>query len=357
MPRLGLFCYDGVTSMKAFRLPAVLAACALAALLHHAPITAARMADPCEFENVERIVAVGDVHGAHDALLEILRTAGLIDKDNRWAGGRAHLVQTGDIFDRGPDSLKAMEFLRKLTREADRAGGRVHALLGNHEVMRLLAQFRDAHPGEYEAFRNAGSADLRERVASQYDPATRAKILAEPLGMIEMIDAFKPQANHGAYLRTLNTAVRINGVVFVHGGLNPEVAKMSCAQINDGVRREIGRDYAKTLKAPEKTLSAGEFGPLWYRGLAIEPDEFAPQVDAILAAQKARAIVVGHSISQGKIASRFGQRVFLIDTGMQRGYVPGGQPAALEIKGPTFTAIYMDRRAVLAGGAAEGVIR
>ena len=356
MPRLGDFCYDGVTSMTVNRLPALLAACVLAACLPHAPVTA-RAAGPCEFDNVERIVAVGDVHGAYTQLLQILQTAEVVDKEGRWIGGRTHLVQTGDIFDRGPDSLKAMEYLRKLTREAERAGGRVHALLGNHEVMRLLAQYRDVHPAEFEAFKTAGSADLRERVASQYDPAVRAKILAEPLGMIEMIEAFKPQSNHGAYLRTLNTTVRINGIVFVHGGLNPDVAKMTCEQINDGVRREVGRDYDKTLKMPEKTLSAGEFGPLWYRKLALEPETFAPEVDAVLAAQKARAIVVGHSIAPAKITSRFGGKVFLIDTGMQPAYVPDGKPAALEIKGPTITAIYLDRREVLAGGTTEGVIR
>ena len=342
--------------MKALRLPALLAACVLAAMLAHAPASA-RAAAPCEFDNVERIVAVGDVHGAYDQLLQILKTTSVVDAEGRWAGGKTHLVQTGDVLDRGPDSLKALEFLRKLTREAERAGGRVHALLGNHEVMRLLADYRYVHPGEYEVFTTAGSPALRQRVADQYAPADRAKILAEPLGMIEMIEAFKPQANHGAYLRTLDTTVRINGVVFVHGGLSPEVAKMSCGQINDGVRREIGRDYEKTSKAPQKTLSAGEFGPLWYRGLALEPDEFAPTLDGILAAQNARAIVVGHSIATGTITPRFGGKVFLIDTGMQPVYVPTGKPAALEIKGPTITAIYLDRREILAGGAPEAIAR
>ena len=356
MPRLGVFCYDGVTSMTVNRLPALLAACVLAACLHHAPVTA-RAAGPCEFDNVERIVAVGDVHGAYAQLLQILQTAEVIDKEGRWTGGRTHLVQTGDVFDRGPDSIKAMEFLRKLTREAERAGGRVHALLGNHETMRLLGHYRDVHPGEFEAFKTAGSAELRERVASQYDAATRAKIMAEPLGTIEMVEAFKPQSNYGAYLRTLNTTVRLNGIVFVHGGISPGIAKMTCAQINDAVRREVGRDYEKTQRALEKSLSAGEFGPLWYRGLALEPEDFAPQVDAILAAQQARAIVVGHSIVPGKITARFGGKVYTIDSGMQPVYVKDGSPSALEIKGQTITAIYLDRREVLAGGAMEGVIR
>src|SRR5690348_11724373 len=86
----------------------------------------------CEFENVERIVAVGDVHGAYARMLEILRAAAVIDDRNRWVAGRTHLVQTGDVLDRGPDSRQALEFLRRLARDAQRQGGRVHALIGNH---------------------------------------------------------------------------------------------------------------------------------------------------------------------------------------------------------------------------------
>ena len=45
---------------------------------------------------VERVVAVGDVHGDHDQFVAVLRSAGLLDAQLRWAGGKAHLVQTGD---------------------------------------------------------------------------------------------------------------------------------------------------------------------------------------------------------------------------------------------------------------------
>jgi hypothetical protein len=336
--------------MTAFRLPAILAVVAIVVLLPQAPARAMGAA-ACEFDKVERIVAVGDVHGAYDRMIEILRIAEVVNAEGKWTGGATHLVQTGDVLDRGPDSLKAMEYLRRLTREAERAGGRVHTLLGNHEVMRLLEDFRYVHAGEYDAFKTAGSQDLRQRLADQTPAADRARIMAMPLGMIEMAQAFAPEQNYGGYLRTLNTTVKINGIVFVHGGISPPVAKMTCEAINDGVRREIGRDYDKTRRAPQQTLSAGENGPLWFRGLALEPEEaFAPQVDAILAAQKARVIVVGHSVAAAKIGTRFGGKVIMIDTGMQSAYVPEGKAAALEIKDSVFTAIYPDRKEVLSGG-------
>ena len=91
---------------------------------------------PCDIQTTERVVAVGDVHGAFDNFVAILRAAQVIDNRNRWSGRRTVLVQTGDILDRGPDSRKAIDLLRRLERDAQRAGGRVVSLLGNHELMR-----------------------------------------------------------------------------------------------------------------------------------------------------------------------------------------------------------------------------
>src|SRR5690349_10790932 len=96
----------------------------------------------CEFEGVERIVAVGDVHGAYDQLLPILRAAGIIDDRQRWVGGKTHFVQLGDVVDRGPDSRKVVDLYRRLESQASSAGGRVHYLMGNHEAMRITGDYR-----------------------------------------------------------------------------------------------------------------------------------------------------------------------------------------------------------------------
>jgi len=312
----------------------------------------------CTFDDVERIVAVGDVHGAFERLLQVLRAAAVIDARNRWIGGRTHLVQTGDVLDRGPDSRRALEFLRRLAGEAERQGGRVHALLGNHEVMRLLGDFRYVVPGEYAGFTDANSEATRRAVIDKSPAEERARLEAEtPLGMIEMIRAFGPNQDLGKYLRTLDTVVRINGIVFVHGGISPAVAPMTCTEINDAVRRELGPDFEKIRANPGESLAARADGPLWYRGLANEPDSFAPEVKKILAAQHARTIVAGHSAAPGPIRNRFDNTVFLIDTGMQPAYLPDGRASALEIRGPVFTAIYNDSRQVIAGanGLSGGV--
>jgi len=331
-------------------------------------VSAQRQADPCGIENVRRIVAVGDVHGAYEQFVRILRTAGLLDARERWTGGEAYLVQTGDVLDRGADSRRVLDLLRRLEREAPRAGGRVVALVGNHEVMRLLGEMRDANPAEIEAFRTARSAELRDEVrrrwlegqierakaaGTQVDEAALAAQFAAqtPLGLIEMLGAFSREGDYGRWIRGHHAAVRINGILFLHGGVSPRVAPLGCEGINSGVRADITDGLEKVRLAPLESLSMSEDGPLWYRGLAREDDTaFAPELDAILEAVRAQAIVIGHTVSEtGRIRSRFNGRVVQIDTGMLTSVYTMGRPSALEIVGERWTAVYEDGRELIRG--------
>jgi hypothetical protein len=304
----------------------------------------------CDIETSERIVAIGDVHGAYDAFVQILRAAGLVDDRQRWSGGKAHVVQVGDVVDRGPDSRKALDLLRRLESEAAAAGGAVHLLLGNHEVMRTLGDLRFVTPGEYGAFANAQSEDVRQNFVRQAKPDARQELLkATPPGLVELRVAFGRDGQYGKLLRARDPVLKINSIVFVHGGLSPAVAPMSCASINATVHRELSDDIEKTRAAPLASLAAREDGPMWYRGLADLPE---PAVADILAKAHARAIVAGHNVVPGgRIVSRFDGKVFEIDTGMQVAYVPAGRPSALEIRDGVFTAIYTDSREVLPGPA------
>ena len=327
----------------------------------------AAAAFPCDVQTTERIVAVGDVHGAFDKFVAILRAAGLIDTRNRWNGKKAVLVQTGDLTDRGPDSRKAIDLLRKLEGEAQRAGGQVYALLGNHELMRLVSDWRYVSEGETEAFRNADSIDLRERaytvfsteaekaakaVGKPFDPKVyREQFMKEvPLGSLEMRFAFDAKGEYGAWVRQRAAVARINGILFLHGGISDAAAALGCDGINAAVRKDL-LSLPVPLDQVSTLFSASETGPLWYRGLANEPEaELAPTLDLILERMRARAIVIGHTtVLPGRINTRFGGRVIQIDTGMVNGeFYPGGVASALELQGDKMTAIYLDRREPLA---------
>ncbi|OFV93204.1 MAG: hypothetical protein A3G76_05945 [Acidobacteria bacterium RIFCSPLOWO2_12_FULL_65_11] len=313
------------------------------------PLVAA--AASCEIDGVDRIVAIGDVHGAYQRLVDILRTTGLIDARLRWSGQKTHLVQTGDVVDRGPDSRKVLDLLRRLESEAARTGGAVHLLLGNHEVMRMVGDMRYVHRGEYDAFQSPESEAIRQDFARMAAPNIRNDLLRQtPLGYVEMRLAFGRQGIYGQWLGQHDVMIKINGLVFIHAGIPPALAGLTCDIVNTTIRREITTDLEKTLADPLASLSGlgREDGHLWNRDLALEPDAFAPWVDEVLAKQNARAIVIAHTVTpDGRIRVRFDGKVFQIDTGMQPAYVPTGRAAALNIERGVFTAVYQDRQDVL----------
>jgi hypothetical protein len=356
-----------VTSIRPLRARLVALAAAAVLLRAGTPATVAAPitgALPCDLATTERIVAIGDVHGAYDRFIALLRAAGLIDARQRWTGGRAVLVQTGDVVDRGPDSRRALDLLRRLEGEASRAGGRVVPLLGNHEVMGMLGDLSYVSAGEYAAFRSADSEELRERyyrvvadnaaararaAGQPFDEAAfRARFLdATPLGSVELQLAFGPNGEYGRWFRQRHAAVKINDMIFVHGGISPDAAALGCAGISETVRAELKAIPVRDPAQLATFLITSDDGPLWYRGLALEPEiVFSAEVDRILERLKARTIVVGHTVAAGaRITARFGGRVVQIDTGMLGGsFFPGGRASALEIHNGRFTAIYEDGR-------------
>jgi len=348
------------------RLAAVAASLALlgASLSTAAPSAVAEEFDPCDVRGASRIVAIGDVHGAYDNMVAVLQSAGVIDKKKRWSGGTTHLVQTGDVLDRGDKEREVMDLLMKLEKQARKAGGRVHALLGNHEIQNFLGLFGAVAPKGFEAFRSRQSREIRDWYyeLARNNARSQAKAADEEfdaaafrtefekdvvLGYVERLDAIGPKGRYGRWLRGHPTVTMIDGVVFLHGGISPAVAELSCSAVNRTVVADLGENLQATRQDPLNSLTARPDGPLWYRGLAREDEAtFLPDLERILELWGARAIVVGHTpTGTGKILSRFDGRVYQIDVGMHRYY--GGNMAALEITGEGVFAIYPDQRVML----------
>ena len=118
-------------------------------------------ADDWRVEGADRVVAISDIHGAYDAMVETLKNVGVIDDQLAWAGGTARLVIVGDILDRGPRSRDVMDLLMRLEDESQAAGGYVHVLIGNHESMNMIGDMRYVSKEEYAAF--AADETLEER--------------------------------------------------------------------------------------------------------------------------------------------------------------------------------------------------
>jgi hypothetical protein len=307
----------------------------------------------------QRIVAVGDLHGDYSAWLDIARAAGLIDASGHWAGGRTVLVQLGDILDREPDSLKIVRSLQQLQKEAPRAGGRVVVILGNHEAMNLLGDFRYTTPGELAAFAGPNSAAVRDRVYEQNRTAIEAAahatnpaltpqqirdawIADHPLGWVEHKIAWGPSGELGKWATRNPAVVKIGGTLFVHGGLSAEYARLPIDDIN----RRVAAAMASGDDGPT-TILYDPHGPLWYRGLvmrdsdaeearakevpphpAMTPDQ---ELDAVLSAYGAERLVIGHTPDVKGIEFLANGRLARIDSGNSRAY--GGPLTWLEIVG------------------------
>lgn len=294
------------------------------------------------WQGVERVVAVGDVHGSFDQFTAVLRQAGVLDAKNKWAGGKTHLVQLGDVPDRGPDTRRIMDLLMDLEKQARKAGGMVHALVGNHEAMNIYGDLRYTVPEEFAAFRTSNSEQVRVAFWDHHAQQLKGKITAEyrqewekryPHGFFEHRFELGVNGKYGKWIRDHHAVVRIDDTLFLHGGLSPKYAQVSIAELNKRIREELSE-----LKLIEGGVAIDPEGPLWYRGLANGSElDLAAHVDALLQFHGVRRIVLGHTPTGGAIVARFGGKVILADVGLSP--VFGGTLACLIIENGRLVAL------------------
>ena len=372
-------------------LAAALVCAALAPGLAAAPVAAAEGAQ-VRWQDVEKVVAFADVHGAYSELTILLKKAGVVDQDLRWSAGRTHVVSLGDLLDRGADSRKVMDLLMRLQQEAAAAGGQLHVVLGNHEAMNVLGDLRYVDVGEYAAYLPdedaALRADRREAFLAR-NPGTTAQDFERlfPPGYFGHRELLGANGRYGQWLLGLPAAIVINDTVYMHGGPSPLLQGMSLEQLDGAYRtaladylgaektlREAGLlqfedDYGKRPELVEARLAAmadgpdrtaltavaarfraadenpllGPTGPNWYRGAAFcnecaEADVLEPYLQQT----GVKRLVIGHTVARnGTVVSRFDGRVIKLDAGMNHA-VYKGRPAALVSDASGVRVLYGD---------------
>lgn len=276
---------------------------------------------PAVYTDGEPIIALSDIESGFGAFRSFLVTHGVADTALNWTFGAGHLVLVGDFVDRGASTTQVLWAIYALEQSARAAGGRVHYVLGNHEIKNLQGNFQTA---DEKYFHIAG-------------------ILGKQQSQL-----FGDDALLGRWMASKNVVEVINGVAFVHGGLHPDIAthRVSVDEINAIVRREYRRPYFTPVAATRKSfLNSVSTGPAWYRGY-FKDDLTPAQVDAGLRAVGASAVVVGHTL-QGKVRALHEQRVFAIDVRHRKDYLSSFPPRRSEgllIKDGEFFRLLRDGR-------------
>jgi hypothetical protein len=243
------------------------------------------------YNRVDSIAVISDVHGQYNIYLNQLISNGIIDKNLNWKFGKGHLVFLGDAFDRGDMVTEVLWHLFNLEKQAAKAGGMVHFVLGNHEEMVL-------------------NKDLR------YINEKYKKV--EAISNTEYFDLYSENSVLGKWLRSKPVIITINDIIFVHGGISPELVQrnLKIKQINQIFSEKIvGKDIQSKQENEELSFLDGEDGPLWYRGYFTDTTFNESKIDSILGFYDKEHIVVGHSTNK-EIKVLFNKKVFGIDTGI-----------------------------------------
>lgn len=351
-------------------------------------------ADDWHFQGVKRIVAVGDIHGAYDAMLATFRQANIIDDSLAWNGGETHLVLTGDLLDRGPGSRQVMDFIMRLETEATAAGGQVHLLLGNHEVMNLVGDLRYVAREEFAAFSDDETELEREHWYQNYrygSPEVGGGLSVReefenkaPPGFFGHRRAFRKDGIYASWLLEKPLIIIVNDTAFVHGGVPPYVAEQGISGVNRKLKADL-LNFVSAMSALEdagilspidryreqpfiiaEAIAAGRLdptlmssaqlmlqfrnsplqgpaGPTWYRGTAacsalLQGDD----LNHVLQKIGAQRVVFGHSTTATRqVQQRMAGRTIEIDTGMLKSSY-GGSGNALIIEDGALTVINQD---------------
>ncbi|HEU4888514.1 MAG TPA: metallophosphoesterase [Thermoanaerobaculia bacterium] len=286
-------------------------------------------------ETTERVFALGDTHGDYDRLVTLLAAGKLIEgvpdspENVKWSGGRSILVVTGDMIDKGKQSLKVIAAMRALTSSAASQGGRVIISTGNHEA-EFLADPHGSKTTEFQKELKAAGIK-RNEVADGTD-----------------------KDGIGKFLLCLPFASRVNSWFFSHAGsTDGRTLTKLIADLQKGIDED---GYNTKVLLGKKGLLEARMKPPWWERSGEDPSRSMARLLGYADALGAKQIVFGHqpgtyifnndkTREKGTMFQNYSGLVFLIDMGMSSG-VNYSHGALLRIEsgstGDTATAVYPD---------------
>ncbi|MBK8556092.1 MAG: metallophosphoesterase [Lewinellaceae bacterium] len=263
----------------------------------------------------DRMLVLSDIEGNFQAFKTMLLGAKVIDTKLNWSFGNGHLVLVGDFFDRGLNVTECLWLVYKLETEATKAGGMVHFIIGNHELLNMY--------GYTQYVRNKYLAN--------------ADVLGDAYS-----DLYASNTELGRWLRSKNAVERIGTYLFCHGGISAELAQtdLSLFDINDLARLHYGVAEKFISEPRAKAIFDVHTGIFWFRGAArnrVSPED----IDKALAFAGAEHMVVGHTLMPD-IMALYDGKVICVDLyhdenlrmgQMKTLYIERGTPYSLDSEG------------------------
>ena len=251
-----------------------------------------------EYKMPEKLIAISDIEGNFDGFSGFLKKNGIIDSNFNWIFKNGHLVLVGDFVDRGNNVTQVLWLIYKLEKQAKKNGGKVHFILGNHEIMNFQG--------------NGG-----------YNQEKYIKVAKEISKKEEWEKAiqfmFSENTELGNWLRTKNVIKKIGDYIFVHAGLHPELLdyKVDLDKINRITRKNWDKDLYRNPKDDETAnFLIGRISPIWYRGLVTDYKYYDKinevDLNKVLEYYNAKKIVVGHTVVRN-ISTGFNGKVIRVD--------------------------------------------
>jgi len=273
----------------------------------------------------EKLFILSDIEGEFKAFRKLLQSNKIIDDQFNWTFGKGHLVFAGDMFDRGLQVTECLWLVYALEEKAKKAGGYVHFVLGNHEIMNLQGNHR--------------------YVKEKYQE--NAKLLGKTI-----TELYSEDSELGRWLRTKNIVEKIGDLLFLHGGVSSELneAPLTVEQINTTARPFYAD--SKAAENPDSKVSQlynNMTSPFWYRLYYNESQKrgiykaMESQVDSTLQKFNVKHIITGHTIVADTITTHYNNKVINTDTKHA-----SGKSEALLIEGANFYRVNAEgKRALL----------
>ncbi len=248
-----------------------------------------------EFSDVSNRFIVSDIEGNFRAFRQLLQGNKIIDENFNWAFGNGHLVLTGDFVDRGNQQTEVLWLIYSLEEKAKAAGGYVHYVLGNHEIMNLSGDLRYLH--------------------SKY--VSNAVLLQE-----NFVSLLGENSELGRWLRTKNVMEKVGDILFCHGGISAAVNRMdfSTSKINKLVR-PFYADTTYQYNTPQIDTLYSDNGPFWYRGYYYGVKASNMQVDSTLSMYKVKHVATGHTVIADTISVLYNGKVINTDVHHAKGHI------------------------------------